>query len=110
MINVWEKSLNQSFIIDIEKKFKCCSFHKFNQFYNDPCNISATPCLTSIHSTIAEPTEAIGITIIYQSVVHAMISLFLGFAAQKKKNGITLQTPWANPEKEETRNFLENND
>lgn len=109
MIDIWEKSLNKSFLHEIENKFTCCSFHKFRQFYNDPCNISITPCLYAISNTIAEPTEAIGITIIFQAAVHGMISLFLGFAAQKKKKKnttISLPTPWTKHKDEEAENFL----
>ena len=97
MYDKWEESINDSKLHAIERRFGCCGFHKFFQFPNDECNWSIVPCLSAMHVKLAEPTKAIGRTLLFHALIHAMIGVFLGYAAQKRKRKHTYDAgEWEN--------------
>ena len=85
MFDKWEASINTTELHTIENRFGCCGFNRFLQFEGDECNWSIIPCQQTIATKISEPTKSIGRTIMFHSIIHALISVFFGYAGKKKK-------------------------
>ena len=83
----WYLNLDNPFISDIEKRFKCCHFHFIPQFNSHKCNQSQTDaCLPTISLIIQEPVEAIGTTFIFHAIIHGLIAFLLQIFVDKKKD------------------------
>ena len=97
MYGPWEKAVNTPQLHEIEKRFGCCSFHRFAQFPNDECNWSIVTCQQSMSIHLEELTQSIGKTLIFHAIVHALIGILLGYAAQKRKKKRTYNAgEWQN--------------
>lgn len=82
LFDKWEKSINKSFLQNIQNKYHCCGFHRFNQFENDFCNASTTPCLNAMTDATKDSASLIGLAIIYHAIVHGMTYIFLRYSSQ----------------------------